>query len=67
MKKHANNQKILIEIGSGQTIPTIRTLSEKLYYQYDNLKIIRINPDPSASAANWLNPDRYVDVQLSAL
>ncbi len=40
---------------------------EKLFYKYDNLKLIRINLDPNTSSADWLDHNRYLDIRLSAL
>lgn len=67
MSTHANEHKVLIEIGSGLAVQNIRNLSEKLFYKYDNLKLIRINLDPNTSSADWLDPNRYLDIRLSAL
>lgn len=44
----------------------MRNLMEQLYYRFKSSKLIRINLDPSESAAKWMEEDRYVDVFLSA-
>ena len=42
--KSKNQKLVIIEIGAGLDIPTIRLHSEALAKQYSNAKLIRINP-----------------------
>ena len=57
---------VVLEIGAGNSVPTIRNMMEQLVLDNKEAKMIRINPDKDISSARWMG-DRYVDVTLSAL
>jgi NAD-dependent SIR2 family protein deacetylase len=44
MARHATRRIVVIEMGAGSAIPTIRATSERLGWQYDGAHVIRINP-----------------------
>ena len=48
-------------------MPTIHNMMEQLIYDYPQAKMIRINPDSAISSKKYMDGERYVDVNLSAL
>ncbi|WP_321370513.1 Sir2 family NAD-dependent protein deacetylase [uncultured Desulfuromusa sp.] len=53
LQRNTNNRMVVIEIGAGSTIPTIRHLSEKLG-QKQKTRVIRINPrEPQIRAPHY--------------
>lgn len=44
MARHGARRIVVIEMGTGSAIPTIRATSERLGWQYDGAHVIRINP-----------------------
>ena len=44
LDKHGNTNMVVIEMGAGTAIPTIRATSERLGWSYKNTSVIRINP-----------------------
>ena len=43
-RKIADKRMVVIEMGAGTAIPTIRATSERLGWRYNQATVIRINP-----------------------
>ena len=44
LEQHADKRIVLIEMGAGSAIPTIRATSERIGWKYEGATVIRINP-----------------------
>lgn len=56
-----NKKTIIVEIGAGSTIPTIRSIGDQLHENLDNFTLIRVNP------AEIFGPDGALRVKMEAL
>lgn len=43
---------LIIEIGAGKAVPTVRMLAERFYETYSNSTFVRINPFPGDAKIN---------------
>lgn len=64
--KKAHKKTVVIELGCGTAVPTIRNMCERAYYNNKDSVLIRINPDED-SAHKWMDKERYVHVKMGAL
>ena len=62
-----NEKLLIVEIGAGSGVPTIRLIMEETYHSHPGSLFIRINPSKMISSSSYMPKDRYVDLHMPAL
>lgn len=67
LERAKGEKMVIVEMGAGTGVPTIRLMMEEVYNRHPQSRFIRINPDKMISSSSYMAADRYVDVHLPAL